>query len=164
MSIQVFADESGGMGQTKSFAFVGLVAPAEIWVEFSDKWRACLSEPPAIPGPFKLSQAAGRNGPFFGWTEEERDAKVKKLAHIVGKHIYSVHHLDYDLEGHQVVARNRNIGKPLTEYYFWPFHMSIMGMCFYLYEDGLRERFEIVFDEQAVFGPRAKSGTLLLGV
>src|SRR5207248_10717159 len=45
---------------------------------------------------------------------------------------------------------------PSRDPYFWPFQNTIMNAALSLWDLGLRERFEIFFDEQLIFGPRAK--------
>jgi hypothetical protein len=59
-----------------------------------------------------------------------------------------------DLDAHaQTWAR---LPKPKNDPYFWPFQCTIMATCFALWDAGWRERFEIIFDEQVIYGPRAK--------
>src|SRR5262249_24537334 len=60
-----------------------------------------------------------------------------------------------DLDAHAETWAKSN-DKPRNEPYFWPFHNTIMAVCFTLHDAGWRERFEIIFDENVIFGPRAK--------
>ncbi len=40
--------------------------------------------------------------------------------------------------------------------YFFPYHNTIVNAALSLWDLGIRERFEIIFDENLIFGPRAK--------
>jgi hypothetical protein len=46
--------------------------------------------------------------------------------------------------------------KPMHEPYFWPFQNTVLAAAFTLYDKGWRERFEAIFDENVIFGTRAK--------
>jgi Protein of unknown function (DUF3800) len=157
MPVQAFVDDSGGKGQAPSrhFVMAGLIAHSEDWASFSDEWKACLDTPPRVR-IFKMREAASCGGQFFGWSESERDAKVLALARIINRYARIATYSAIDLEAHAElwVPRQR---KPHSEPYFWPFHNTIMASCFELWDRGWRERFEIIFDEQVIFGPRAKA-------
>jgi hypothetical protein len=45
---------------------------------------------------------------------------------------------------------------PQNDPYFWPYHNTINASCFELWDRGLRERFEIMFDNNVILGTRAK--------
>src|SRR5262245_15297177 len=81
MPIQAFVDDSGGKGHSRHFVMAGLVGHSEGWAVFADEWRRCLQESPAI-ATFKMQQAAALKGQFFGFSKEERDEKLRKLARI----------------------------------------------------------------------------------
>jgi hypothetical protein len=153
---QVFADDSGGKGHDRHFVIAGLASTAAKWAAFSDEWRACLDAPPYIKGkPFKMSQAAGCNGAFYRFDERARDERLLELARIINRYVEVVTYSVIDLDAHaQTWAKFTQ--KPRNEPYFWPFMNTINAMTFSLYDAGLRERFEIIFDEQVIFGPRAR--------
>lgn len=155
MPIQVFVDDSGGKGHTRHLVLAGLIATAEEWAEFSDEWVVRLSETPAI-SLFKMRDAAGCNGQFGRFTEEQRDKKLRVLAKVVNQYAKIGTYSIIDIEAHSKTWAMTN-SKPVNEPYFWPFHNSIMAAALELSELGLTERFEIMFDEHAIFGPRAKS-------
>jgi hypothetical protein len=46
--------------------------------------------------------------------------------------------------------------KPYNSVYFWPYQGIIVNSAFHLWDVGLRERFEIIFDQQVILGPRAR--------
>jgi hypothetical protein len=152
--IQAFVDDSGGKGATKHFVLAGLAGRSESWMQFSDEWRACLLEPPRIAS-FKMREAASCGGQFHRVTEQERDDKLRKLAKIINRHARLVTCTVIDLEAH-AETWGKFSGKPQRDPYFHPFHNSIAAICFSLWDSGHRERFEIVFDQDLIFGPRAK--------
>jgi len=154
MPVQAFVDDSGGKGQSKHFVLVGLVSNSERWARFSQEWRHCLDQPPRI-AVFKMREAASCTGAFHRFTEEQRDARLRALAQIINRYAEFVIWTMIDLEAHaQTWAK---LTKPKSEVYFWPFQTLILGTCFDLWEEcHWRERFEIIFDEQLIFGERAR--------
>jgi hypothetical protein len=154
MVVQAFVDDSGGKGSTRHFVLAGLVGSAEVWAEFSDEWAACLKQSPSIP-VFKMKDAMGRpSGHFFGMTESERDAKLLALARIINRYPKIATFSIIDLDAH---AQTWALGpKPQSEPYFWPYQNTIMAVCHALWDAGWRERFEIIYDEDVIFGPRAR--------
>lgn len=153
--IQAFVDDSGNKGSTRHFVLAGLISHSDDWAAFSNEWAACLATKPSI-NVFKMGQAASRSGEFYRWTEEMRDAKLLALAKIINRHVKIVTWSVIDLEAHADTWAER-LAKPHSETYFWPYHCTIMAACFALWDSGWRERFEIIFDEQVVFGPRARA-------
>jgi len=152
MLIQAFVDDSGGKGHSDHFVLAGLVSTAEEWANFSVEWKACLESHPAIP-LFKMNEAAARRGAFERFSESARDEKLRELARVINRRtsfmISSVMRME-DSKHH--VAGGL---KPFKDPYFLPFHTLIMGICLDLWDHGIRQRFEITFDEQVIFGPRA---------
>ena len=153
MPVQAFVDDSGGKGHTRHFVLAGLVADAEAWAEFSNEWRAFLDASPAIP-TFKMRHAAGLGGHFWGWKETDRDKKLRGLAKIINRYARISTHSMIDL-GAFAQTWGRMDG-PQRDPYFYPFYNTILACAWTLWDLGLRERFEIIFDEQVIFGPRAK--------
>jgi Protein of unknown function (DUF3800) len=154
LSFQVFVDDSGGKGHSLNFVMAGLAAPAESWARFADEWRDCLARHPRVC-LFKMREAARMTGEFRNWSVSDRDAKLRALARIINRHAWFVTFSGVNINDHAETWALSN-DKPLNEVYFWPFHNSIHAAALELWDRGLRERFEVVFDEQVIFGPRAK--------
>lgn len=152
MPVQVFVDESES---DRHFVMCGVVSDSPRWAGFSEEWQRCLRTSPSIRR-FKMSEAAGLSGEFYGWDPRERDAKLLQLARIINKYVEFVIYCGINVDAHKKTWRS-TLSKPLNERYFWPFHITIMGVTFDLADLGWRERFEIVFDEHVIFGPRAKA-------
>jgi hypothetical protein len=153
MPVQAFVDDSGGKGHTRHFVLAGLLADAEAWADFSNEWRACLDQPPKVQ-IFKMKHAAGLSGHFYGWQEAARDKKLKALARVINGHAQISTHSMIDLDAFAQTWAKRP--KPQRDPYFYPFHNTILAAGWTLWDIGWRERFEIIFDEQLIFGPRAK--------
>lgn len=154
MPVQAFVDDSGGKGHSRHFVLVGLVSDSERWAKFSDEWLACLQQSPSVR-IFKMRDAASCTGDFHRFTDSERNDRLRRLARIINRHVEFVIDTVIDLDAHsQTWAR---LPKPRSDVYFWPFHTLILGTCFELWEEcHWRERFEIIFDEQLIFGERAR--------
>jgi hypothetical protein len=155
VTFQCFVDDSGGVGHSRHFVLAGLIGSSAGWASFADEWRACLDEEPSI-GTFKMREAANLRGEFLGWSKEARDDKLRALARIINRHPRILTYSVIDLDAHSETWRKR-LTKPMNEVYFHPFHNTIMATCFTLWDAGWREPFEIIFDEQVIFGPRAKA-------
>lgn len=154
MTAQIFVDDSGGKGHSRHFVLVGLASTRHRWARFSLEWRACLDTTPSIR-VFKMRDAASLSGEFRHFTEQQRDDRLRQLAQVINRHAEFAIWTVIDLQAHEQTWAK--LPKPQSEVYFWPFHTLIMGSCFDLWEEcGWRERFEIVFDEQLIFGERAR--------
>lgn len=152
--IQVFCDESGGKGQTRHFLIAALMCHAEAWALFTDEWLACLEANPRIKY-FKMKEAAGYGGQFHIFTQPQRDAKLRDLARIINRYARCVTYSCIDLDAHAEILEGFT-SKPFNEAYFRIYQNTIIASCFELWDAGLRERFEIIFDTQVIFGPRAR--------
>ena len=151
--IQAYVDESGGKGQSSVFVFSALVATANDWANFSDQWRSILDEPPKVDY-FKFYEASRRKEQFKRFSVRQRDDKIKKLlAPIRGAiEVFCV----ADMAGFAETLEKYN-ERPLKDPYFQQFHILIMAISLTLLDMGIKERFEIFFDEHRIFGPKAKA-------
>lgn len=154
MHIQVFADESGGKGHSENFTLVGLMADAEDWFQFSIEWEQCLREAPAVRGAFKMSHAARLKGAFNRWSQDQRDEKLRSLARIINRHVGCVLYCNMHLPAHAAIWEP--MGIPNSDVWVGAFNSFVLGTCFELWDAGLRAPYEIIFDENVIFGPRAK--------
>jgi hypothetical protein len=153
--VQAYVDESGGKGQGTVFVFSALISSFENWVAFTPKWQACLDEPPKI-AYFKMNEAASRSEQFGGFSVPERDEKVNKLCRIIATSDLVEQHTIVKLDDFSETFAKHSAGN-MTDPYFFPFHITIMAIAHELFDVGHREPFEIFFDENVIFGPRAKA-------
>ncbi len=153
MPITVFVDESGWKGQGGTLVLSGLGASAENWAAFSDEWQQTLSESPSI-NILKMRHAAALQGDFYCWSSTERDAKLKALAKIINKYVDFSLYSAVDLQDFE--STFAALTKPMNDPYYWGFQNMISGLAVDLWEVGLREPFEIIFDEQKRSGLLAR--------
>ncbi len=154
VAIQAYVDESEGKGKAPLFVFSALMAEAETWAVFSDRWAECLKESPRI-AYFKMDEAAGCDGQFYGFSNSERDRKLIKLCRAIND--ADLRELSCGLDITDFKITTKNSPKPISEPYFFPFHAIIAMVGFDLVERHQAEPFEIFFDENRIFGPRAKN-------
>jgi hypothetical protein len=165
--MQAYVDESGGKGEGKWLTLVGLIAKAEDWAAFSDLWRSLLDIPPAVSA-WHMKDAAHFAGEFSGWARATRDARLWLLASAVNDFSITALHCSVDLDAHKEFmapignlraprkSRAARIGKILHEPYWLCFHSMIMAVCYELIDHETKDRFEIIFDEHSILGPRVK--------
>jgi hypothetical protein len=153
--IQVFVDDSGGKGQGEVFVFSALIASAEAWAQIADQWSVCLRASPSIRY-FKMDHAADMSGEFRGFSPKERDDKLRRLCAILNRS--EVAEFSCTLVLQDFMERwSPRLGKPASEPYFFPFQVINSGMGAELLRRGETQPCEIFFDENVVFGPRAKA-------
>jgi hypothetical protein len=153
--LQAYVDETGADGNSPVFLFSALICEAIIWAKFSTDWDSCLRASPSIRY-FKMDEAAGRSDEFYRFSIAERDEKVKQLCHILGA--TSAVELSCSMDmGAFGDTWGKTAGKPLSEHYFFPFHITNIAVAHQVGDLGATEPYEIFFDEQRIFGPRAKA-------
>jgi hypothetical protein len=159
VTIQAYIDDTGLDGRSAELLFSAIFATVEDWAAFSDRWKSVLDETPRIPH-FKMDEAVGFTGPFYGWSESKRNLKLMRLAGTFADHKYGFIELAVaaDLKAIDEGLRPRAT-KPANEPYFWPFHITIQAICWALLETSpdYDLPMEIYFDDNAIFGPRAKA-------
>jgi hypothetical protein len=148
-------DDTGLSGRDPVFVFAGQIAPAVMWGEFSDRWRAVLDEPPRIRY-FKMYEAAKYKKQFYGWSKEKRDDKLYRLARVISRCGFTAIHTTITLADFRASAATQ-YRRPLSDPYFYAFHLAIHGVAHDLLDRGQKYRFEMFFDENSHFGPKAKA-------
>jgi len=163
--MQAIADDSGSGGQGQVIVMAGLIGRAEWWADFSDRWDACLKEPPAIRY-FKFYQAAHRKGQFAGFSEQARDNKMLSLVQTLDeRHPFTVLHVTVNLAEHtKAIAhvfpkRSKRLfpahGAEQSPY-FDAYSAFVRAACVHLWRQGEREQFDFIVDEHPSLGWRAK--------
>lgn len=151
--MQAFIDESGSKGDT-AFVLAGLIGTSEQWADFSDNWRMALAETPSMQY-FKMQEAATLKGQFGGFKAGERDKKLKRLIAVLNNYKLDFISVSLDMTAFYEVM-SEHMPKPGNNPYFVGFHQIIAAVGFHLLERNHTEKFEIIFDENVIFGPRAK--------
>jgi hypothetical protein len=165
--MQAFVDESGGKGQIGWLVFVGLIGKAEEWAAFADEWKRVLDLPPAIEA-WHMREAATFRRAFKGWSRDERDSRARRLAETVNNYSFTAISCSVDVQAYKdiITASRTNlaprksevarIGKVIGEPYFLCFNSMTMAVCYELLEQGVTERFELIFDDDPILGPRVR--------
>lgn len=155
--IHVNVDDTGLAGTERWFLFSALLGTAEDWANITDKWQAALDEPPRRISYFKMDEAVGFEGPFYGMSETDRNYKLTRLARsVVGEYAILEQTVTTDLPVVSAALRAKT-HKPADNPYFWSFHHLINAIGLSLLEVNYNEPFEIFFDENPIWGPRAKA-------
>jgi Protein of unknown function (DUF3800) len=152
--VQGYIDESGSKGQGEVFVFSAIAAKAKLWARVADAWDACLKEPPSIRY-FKMDEAAGCTGEFFGLSKPDRDIKLKALCKIINNRALLEMSCVMVLKDFEELWAPR-LGRPATEPYFIPFQIMCSAIAAEVCRVGIKDKCEIYFDENMIFGPRAK--------
>jgi hypothetical protein len=79
VTIKTYLDESAG---EHPFLAAGWAGTPEHWEPVCKKWQSVLDTDPKIKY-FKMNDALGLKNQFNGWTEDERDQKLIKLAQVI---------------------------------------------------------------------------------
>jgi hypothetical protein len=151
--VQAFVDDHGGKGQD-IFLFSALIGEAEKWASISDEWEFWLKQPPSIRY-FKMSEAVNLGGQFRRFSAKERDDKIKALCKVINTDELTEFSFVSEMEAFE--RRFKGAAKPLSEPYFFPFHSVIGGVSYNAAALGATQPIEIFFDENVIFGPRAKA-------
>lgn len=161
MSLQAWVDESGDRGQGTYLTLGGLIGEDTHWTSFADEWRAELQTTPALPY-FSASDAATLGESFWRWKPHERDAKVRRLARILGKYPFTLFHHSVELAAFERYMPKVSFTKKgphqrrFNTFMGSPYFLCLHNVCSIvsLESRGRAERCEIVFDEKANMQPR----------
>lgn len=155
VAMQAYIDDGGGKGQGPTFVLSGLLARVEFWIPIVEAWNACLREAPSIRY-FKMSEAVAGNGEFRFFSDDDRNEKLRKLCRVVNK---------TDLTEFTCVVMMKDFcgewiprhGPPMNQPYFMAFQIinTIVGLEMLRLKETHPP--EVFFDEQLIFGPRAKA-------
>jgi len=151
----LYADESGSSNQDATFVLGGFLGEAQVWAEFAEARQAVLDAAPRIEY-FKMREAASPCGQFANWKARDRDKKLGALSRVIQqyKSIEAIH-CSLDYEAFNEILKPEMPNKQ-DNAYFLAFHSLIGGVCYHLIRIGYSQRVELFFDENPVFGPRAK--------
>ena len=152
--IQAYVDDSGKKGQSPAFIFLALIAEAELMAHIADAWQRVLDDSPRLKY-FKMDEAASCDGQFYGFLETERDEKLRRFCNILATD--SLTEFSFSMPFSVFDKTLGSAPRPLSEPYFFPFQCTILGIACDLHERGQKEPFEIFFDEDVIFGPRARA-------
>jgi hypothetical protein len=151
--LQAFIDDSASESGDKRLFLAGYVNTAERWALFSDAWDRELRSHPAI-NHFHMVEAWNLSGEFRGWSEEERNKKLLKLAALVGAY------RPWSIECSVSRDEYWNIIRPVAPYGLGnPYLACFQGVIFSLarlhHSMGASVPVDFIFDEQGALGADA---------
>jgi hypothetical protein len=86
-----------------------------------------------------------------------RDAKLRTLAEIIARHAIRALVVTVSSDtGFPFPQAKKKTAGPLEKPWFWAFHYTIQMATLEIFSVGIREPFEIIFDEHKKFGHKAK--------
>jgi hypothetical protein len=105
MVAQCFFDNSGWDGKSPVFVMAGYIAKEKQWEEFSQEWQSILDlEEPRKLNRLKMFEAfrlSSYKSEFNGWTESERDERLKKFVIAINKYVEHAIIVAIPVEPHQ---------------------------------------------------------------
>jgi Protein of unknown function (DUF3800) len=151
--LKIYVDDSTSNTGDESLFLAGYINTAEMWEHFTIAWNFALRQRPSIQY-LKMSEAESLRGQFSGWTREDRDTKILKLAHIINiskPHFVfcRVGRLDYNAVISPIAPHN------LKNPYFIAFWGIIDSVARYCQNDSYFLPVDFIFDEQGSMGTDA---------
>jgi hypothetical protein len=146
---QAFFDESGERSHSPVLVLGGFLAPYLQWVEFSKQWDLMLGMKPRIEY-FEMNEAHAFTGQFVGWSDEERDERVRLAYRIIEDHVSFQATCVVDIEAlHRVIPREELLGRQPNPYYV-AFSGLITGITQHQRKHlGIDEKIDFIFDERS---------------
>jgi Protein of unknown function (DUF3800) len=151
--LQAFIDDSTSNTGDKAFFLAGYINTVEMWEAFANVWDFALKQSPSIEY-LKMSEAESLRGQFRGWSREERDAKIIKLAQVIN--LSRPHFVFCSVNGDEYIkiitpVAPQNLKNP----YFMAFWGIIDSAARYLQNAGDILPVEFIFDDQGSMGDDA---------
>ena len=150
VNLQSYTDESG---DAATFVVAGFLAPAATWALFSDRWHAVLRDPlgdgkraPLVR--LKTHEAMTRTGEFAGYSPDERDACLRRLADLIVYHARSRIRVVVPMKAYNAVYRGQ-IAKGMDT----PHHLAFNTMMMHVVD---HERAPVKFFFDDLKGSREK--------
>ena len=89
--LKAYIDDSGWGGPSPIFVLAGYISTIEKWEIFSQEWQAVLDleQPKKLPY-LKMNESVQlkkKNSSFYGWSEEERDERLKKFVPVINRNV-----------------------------------------------------------------------------
>lgn len=143
---------------------LGLMADAEAWSEFSDRWRAARDTRPKIAS-MHMVEAARLGGQFYGWSPEERDAKVRRMLSVLNDTatigffaLIDAYAWTHSVTPLTSTAKTRagQLLRYQADPYFLGFASILFAIARHLKLSRHQERVEIIFDDSRISGTRAR--------
>jgi hypothetical protein len=150
---QAFIDDSGTKGTHPVFVLAGFIGEAENWARLSEIWKQTLAASPSIKY-LKMAEAAKPKGQFRGWSQKERNDKLAAFVEVLKQFPLKAIQVTIDIAAFQE-RQAPYLPKPQSDPYFMAMYSILGGVCYDVIDSGTGEKFEVIFDRQVIFEPRA---------
>jgi hypothetical protein len=152
--LQAYIDDSGWDGQSPVFVLAGYVAKQEQWEAFALEWQKALDHPePAPIAVLKTNQIYRNNVPntmFHGWTNEQRDERLKLLIRAISNHVLHGIVSVIPIEPYQRLMKGKFNPDALDQPYFLSFFGVLVRLLKLSHTLKLGDKLDLIFDEQAI--------------
>lgn len=155
--LQAYVDDSASDNGDRRLFLAGYVNTADKWALFSDAWAEELRRAPSIDY-LKMREANNLSGQFKGWSEEDRDEKLRDLSRLI-RHFQpaSLHASISRLDVERLI-------KPVAPYnfsspYLYCFNaiMIPLAMSQFSSQQDVRVPIDFIFDDQQGLGEEARA-------
>jgi uncharacterized protein YbaR (Trm112 family) len=143
LMLQAWVDESGNESGD-AYVLGGFVSTAVAWESFSDEWFPLLYK----GKPFHMHEASR-------WHRSRRRERIERYIRCVERYAKYRVECSIPMPAYDSEIRGK-VPKLIDNPYFFGFHNIIAGLLHGAYAQGYRQTLDIFFDEQVIFGPRAK--------
>jgi len=146
VTLKGYFDESGSTSGNV-YVLAGFFSVPEEWALFSGEWDEICGREPKTPD-FKMRKAIRLKE--YGWTEEQRDARIKELVDLIRKRArYRVDAITARPNYERIVRGN--IPPDLDNPYFILFLNVVLAMSDYMATLDVKGTVDFVFDKQEEF-------------
>lgn len=150
--LTAYIDDSGWDGKSPVFVLAGYVSSTEKWSAFSDEWRAVLNLPHPTTLPYlKMADAyqlRKRSSVFRGWTEEDRDSRLKEFCPVINRHVEHGVAIVVPIEAHRRHFKGLFAPEALDRPYFLSFFSLASLIAAVVRTVGYNEKVELIYDTQ----------------
>jgi hypothetical protein len=145
--LQIWFDDSG-KGHGPVFVLAGYLARVEDWCAFADDWNALLRKEPSKLDYIKGYEAFGLRKQFKGWTENDRDERLKEFLQVTER--YSGKGLAIVVPHDAFLAILKQSFQPFKNPYMFAYALSFSVMLHFAHGNPDREPIELIFDNDLV--------------
>lgn len=148
--LQAYIDDSK-QDMPGLYVLAGYVADESKWRDFDPEWKEVLAGPPELHHlkTSDMFQTRNRKSVFYGWSREEVDARVLRLATTVNKYVLASIQTAIRKEDYaNILGGLPNDDPSMNRPYPFLFFSIIQGLVSRLEDMGFTEKVEFCFDIQ----------------
>ncbi len=149
--MQCFFDNSGG-ADAPVFVMAGYIAREEKWKSFTDDWQKVLDfEKPKTLKRLKMNEAftlTNRKSEFFGWSEGDRDERLKQFVSVINTHVEHGVAAAIALEPYRRLFAKNFSPTALDRPFFLAFWNVAIIATKITKQLGLDDKIEFIFDDE----------------